>query len=126
MTLKATAAFIATTVLMVAAILALSIIGGMAAEHRCGTASWYGFEHHGRRTASGEVFDQWGMTAAAPSRKYLGERWRVTYRGKSVVVRITDTGGFAKYGRIIDLSRGAATKLGMINAGVGKVCVERI
>lgn len=52
--------------------------------------------------------------------------YRVTHKGKSVVVRMKDSGGFAKYGRIIDLSRGAARKLGLEQAGVGKVCVERL
>lgn len=99
------------------------------AAERCditGTASYYGFEHHGRRTASGAVFDQWAMTAAMPSRKHLGERWRVTYRGKSVVVTITDLGPHKRLGRAIDLSRGAAAQLGMIEAGVGQVCLKHL
>jgi rare lipoprotein A len=93
-------------------------------ETVCGKASWYGNEHHGRTTASGEVFNQWAMTAAMPSRKHLGERWRVTYNGKSVVVRINDLGPHRRLNRIIDLSRAAAAELGMIRAGVVTLCAE--
>lgn len=92
----------------------------------CGNASWYGPAHHGRVTASGAVFNQWAMTAAMASRSHLGEVWRVKYNGKSVVVKITDTGGFAKYGRIIDLSRGAFRKLADEGKGVLPVCLERL
>lgn len=88
--------------------------------------SWYGNEHHGRRTASGEVFDQWGLSAAMMGRQHLGERWRITHGGRSVVVRITDTGDFAKYGRFMDLSRGAFARLADTDAGVIRVCVERL
>lgn len=101
--------------------LAMSIPAHAATE-MCGKASWYGNEHHGRRTASGAIFDQYALTAAMPDRARLGERWRVTYRGKSVVVTITDLGPHKRLGRIIDLSRGAAAKIGMIEAGVGTVC----
>lgn len=97
------------------------------AAERCGDASWYGNEHHGRKTASGSTFNQWAMTAAMPSRKHLGERYRVTYQGKSVVVKITDTGSFAKYNRIIDLSRGAFAQLAPTGQGVLRgVCLTRL
>lgn len=92
----------------------------------CGVASWYGGEHHGRRTASGAVFNQYAMTAAMPSRKHLGERWRVTYKGKSVTVLITDLGPAKRLGRVIDLSYGAARKLGMLEAGLARVCLTRV
>lgn len=91
-----------------------------------GVASWYGNEHHGRKTASGAIFNQWAMTAAMPSRSHLGERWRVTYKGKSVTVKITDVGPHKRLGRVLDLSRGAAAKLGMLNAGLGRVCLTRL
>ncbi len=97
-----------------------------AAEQVCGVASWYGNEHHGRRTASGAIFNQWAMTAAMPSRSHLGERWRVTYKGKSVTVKITDVGPAKRLHRVIDLSRGAAGKLGMTAAGLGRVCMHRL
>lgn len=90
----------------------------------CGGASWYGTES-GNRTASGEAFNGKSMTAASRSLP-LGTRVRVTYRGRSVVVRINDFGPAKWTRRILDLSRAAATKLGMIEAGVGHVCVEKI
>lgn len=95
----------------------------LAAE--CGKASWYGNEHHGRRTASGAVFDQWAMTAAS-NHMPLGSVARVTAGKRAVVVRITDTGGFGKYDRLIDLSRGAFAKLAPTGQGIVRVCVERL
>jgi rare lipoprotein A len=95
-------------------------------ETVCGKASWYGNEHHGRRTASGEVFNQWAMTAAMPSRKHLGERWRVTYNGKSVVVRINDLGPHRRLNRIIDLSMESARQIGLLSEGVATVCIEKL
>jgi rare lipoprotein A len=97
-----------------------------AAECQPMKVSWYGNEHHGRKTASGAVFDQNALTAAMPDRKHLGERWRVTYGKRSVVVTITDTGAFAKYGRGMDLSRGAFAKLAHTDKGIIRVCVERL
>lgn len=92
----------------------------------CGAVSWYGEDHHGKRTASGAVFNQWAMTAAMPSRSQLGRVYRVTSGGKSVTVKITDTGGFAKYGRGMDLSRGAFSKLAHEDKGVIRACWERV
>ncbi len=87
-----------------------------------GIASWYGAKHHGRRTASGERFDQKKLTAAHPTLPW-GSIVRVTSlaNGKSVDVRINDRGPFVK-GRIIDLSRAAARALGM--AGLMQVQLE--
>ena len=87
-----------------------------------GIASWYGARHHGRRTASGERFDQKKFTAAHPTLPW-GSIVRVTSlaNGKSVDVRINDRGPFVK-GRIIDLSRAAARALGM--AGLMQVQLE--
>lgn len=89
-----------------------------------GTASWYGPGYHGKRTSSGEVFDQENLTAAHPSFVF-GTRVRVTLlsTGKSVVVRINDRFPAHK-GRIIDLSRGAARAIGLIGPGTGRVRVE--
>lgn len=89
-----------------------------------GPASYYGREFAGRRTASGERFDPRAMTAASPSLPF-GTRVRVTRAGggESVIVRINDRCG-CPGGRIIDLSEGAARKLGMIKAGVVRVRVE--
>lgn len=91
----------------------------------CGKASWYGNEHHGRLTASGERFDQNAMTAAVLSRSQFGT-YRVTANGKSVTVKANDTGNFSKYGRIIDLSKGAFSAIADPDLGVVSVCIERI
>jgi len=89
-----------------------------------GIASWYGPDYHGRRTSSGERFDQDGLTAAHPTWPF-GTRVRVTLlsTGKSVVVRVNDRFGGHK-GRIVDLSRGAARKIGLIGPGSGRVRLE--
>lgn len=91
-----------------------------------GLASWYGRRFHGEKTASGEVYDMYAMTAAhptAPIPSYL----RVTHlgNGRSVVVRVNDRGPFHP-GRIIDLSYAAAFKLGFIQAGSAQVEVEAV
>ena len=78
-----------------------------------GKASWYGPGFHGKKTASGQRFDQYALTAAHP-RLPLGIRARVTnlHNGKEVEVTINDRGPHGG-GRIIDLSRAAAKKLAM-------------
>jgi rare lipoprotein A len=83
-----------------------------------GMASWYGPGFHGRRTASGERFDQNALTAAHPSLPF-GTRVRVVSlaNGREVTVRINDRGPHTA-GRIIDLARAAAARLDMIEAGV--------
>ena len=89
-----------------------------------GIASYYSDALHGRKTASGEVYNKRILSAAHKSLP-LGTKVRVTKvsNGKSVVVRVNDRGPFVK-GRIIDLSRRAARNLGIINSGVAKVQVE--
>jgi rare lipoprotein A len=91
-----------------------------------GMASWYGRQFHGNRTASGEIYDMFAMTAAHPTLP-IPSYVRVTNArsGKAVIVRINDRGPF-KSDRIIDLSYGAATKLGIAGAGTGEVEVERL
>jgi rare lipoprotein A len=87
-----------------------------------GLASWYGEPYHGRRTASGEIYDMNRMTAAHRTLPFGAVvRVRREDTGVSVQVRITDRGPFVS-GRIIDLSRAAAEKLDMLEAGV--VAVE--
>ena len=91
-----------------------------------GTASWYGRQFHGRKTASGETFDMNGMTAAhrsLPLNCYI----RVTNKnnGKSVVVKVNDRGLFHG-NRVLDLSYGAAKQIGITNAGTAKVSIERV
>lgn len=89
--------------------------------------SWYGGKHHGRTTASGERFNQNALTAASNVHK-LGSLLKVTNKanGKSVVVRVTDTGGFGKYGRTLDLSKGAFSKIANLSIGVAKVDIVRL
>lgn len=84
-------------------------------------ASWYGPGFHGQETASGETFDQKQMTAAHPSLP-LGTKAEVTnlQNDKKVEVTINDRGPYAK-DRVIDLSAGAAKKLGMKKEGIAKV-----
>ena len=91
-----------------------------------GRASWYGRGFHGRRTANGEHYDMYAMTAAHRTLP-LGSYVRVTSlaSSKSVVVRINDRGPYAR-GRVIDLSYLAASALGMHRAGVAKVSIERV
>ena len=86
-----------------------------------GKASWYGAFHHGRRTASGEIFNQNALTAAHRSLPF-GTRLRVTNHqtARSTVVRVNDRGPF-KANRIIDLSRAAAQAIGL--KGVGLVVI---
>jgi peptidoglycan lytic transglycosylase len=83
-----------------------------------GKASWYGAFHHGRRTASGEIFDMHALTAAHRTLP-LGTRLRVTNlaNGKSVDVRVNDRGPIIR-SRIIDVSRGVAAALDALAAGV--------
>jgi len=89
-----------------------------------GIASWYGPGFHGRPTASGERYDQNALTAAHRTLP-LGSRVKVTNlaTGKSVQVRINDRGPFVR-GRVIDLSHGAARRLGMVQRGTGRVRVQ--
>ena len=88
-----------------------------------GIASWYGPGYHGKRTSSGERFDQDALTAAH-ERYAFGTRVRVTLlsTGRSVTVRINDR--LPRRDRIIDLSRAAARQIGLIGPGTGKVRVE--
>lgn len=92
--------------------------------YREGWASWYGPGFDGNYTASGEVFNQYAMTAAHP---YLAFDTLVQVtnldNGASAVVRINDRGPYAG-GRIIDLSAGAAEAIGMIYSGEAYVALE--
>ena len=89
-----------------------------------GVASWYGPGYHGKRTSSGERYDQDGLTGAHRNWAF-GTRVRVTFleNGRSVVVRINDR-FFEHKGRIIDLSRGAARAIGLLGPGTGRVRLE--
>jgi rare lipoprotein A len=91
-----------------------------------GLASWYGRMFHGRKTASGEPYDMFAMTAAHKTMP-IPSFAKVTNvkTGQSVVVRINDRGPFHA-GRIIDLSYAAAARIGIAAAGSGLVDVERV
>ena len=98
-----------------------------AAKHNLnGTASWYGPRFHGKKTASGEIYDQNKLTAAHKTVP-LGSKARVTNldNGNTVEVEINDRGPFIE-GRIIDLSRAAARALGFVESGTAPVRVELI
>lgn len=91
-----------------------------------GKASYYADKFNGRRTASGDIFDNQKLTAA--HRKFeFGTKLKVTNikNGKSVVVLINDRGPYA-HGRIIDLSKQAAQQLDFIKEGVADVLIEKI
>lgn len=90
-----------------------------------GIASWYGRDHHGKRTANGERYDMNAISAAHPTLpmpSYVEVTVMAT--GRRAIVRINDRGPFAA-GRIIDLSRAAARKLGIEREGTARVRVRR-
>ncbi len=89
-----------------------------------GEASWYGPGFQGKKMASGDSFDEAKLIAAHKTFP-LGSKARVTNlkNGNSVEVEITDRGPYTK-GRIIDLSKAAAEKLGIVGAGTAPVQVE--
>jgi rare lipoprotein A len=91
-----------------------------------GHASWYGTKFHGKRTSSGEPYDMYAMTAAhktLPLPTYV----EVTNldNGSSAIIKVNDRGPFHD-GRIIDLSYAAATRLGILDKGTGRVEVRAI
>jgi rare lipoprotein A len=94
--------------------------------HEKGTASWYGSKFHGRRTSSGEPYDMHLATAAHKSLP-LPTYAEVTNldNGKKVIVKINDRGPF-KHDRLIDMSYGAALRLGMTGTGTARVDVRVI
>lgn len=89
-------------------------------------ASWYGPKFHGKQTANTEKYNQMALTAAHKTLPF-GTMLRVTnpQNGKQVIVRINDRGPYIK-GRDLDLSKGAALQLGMIEKGVIKVEIEKL
>jgi len=89
-----------------------------------GVASYYGREHHGKKTANGEIFDMNKLTAAHRSLPF-GSQVKVTNLSnqRSVIVRINDRGPYYQ-GRIIDLSQAAAERLEMVKSGITKVKLE--
>ena len=105
--------------------------GALAGEVFTGVASHYGCGDgfHGRRTASGTLFNAYGMTAAHRILRF-GTMLQVYIadkaghrKGKPVIVRVTDRGPYIR-GRVLDLSCGAARQLGFEKRGVAKVIVK--
>ncbi len=92
-----------------------------------GIASWYGGAFNGRKTASGETFNMYALTACHPTLPF-GTLVRVINRRnhRSVVVRITDRGDLVEQRRIIDLSYGAAEQLAMVDSGLAPVDLQVI
>lgn len=105
-------------------LLSVLLLPTLPAWGETGYASWYGGKFQGRQTASGEVFDTNKLTAAHKTLPF-GTVVEVTNidNGQSIEVRINDRGPFVE-GRIIDLSRAAATKIGMMSTGIAPVKVE--
>ncbi len=110
---------VAIATVAAAAFVALS---ASAASAQCGRASWYALSS---KTASGERMNASLMTAAHRSLPF-GSKVKVTNQsnGKSVVVRINDRGPFIK-GRVIDLSKAAASKLGFVSSGHAPICMTK-
>lgn len=109
----------------------LAVLAGCAHQYRpgpgwveTGIASWYGEDFHGKPTAQGEPYNMYGISAAHKTIP-LGSRVRVTnlLNGSEVVCLVNDRGPFVG-DRIIDMSYGAARRLGMVDAGLARVRVE--
>jgi rare lipoprotein A len=113
------------TALVAVTVAAGLMVGASAssAAAQCGRASWYALHS---RTASGERMNPSALTAAHRTLPF-GTKLKVTNKnnGRSVVVRINDRGPFIK-GRVLDLSRGAASQLGFIGSGHTAVCMARV
>jgi len=89
-----------------------------------GLVSWYGEEYHGRKTANGEIYDMYAMTAAHRTLPFNTRVWVTNLEnGKKADLRINDRGPFIP-GRIIDLSKSGAQVLGILGQGTAKVTVE--
>jgi len=95
-------------------------------QHETGKATYYANKLHGRKTASGERFDQTSYTAAHKTLPF-GTKLRVTNidNGESVIVRVNDRGPFKK-GRIVDLSSSAFGRIAQLKTGVINVAIEKI
>ena len=125
--------FLAVTpaaLLLAVSIFVLMTVNGFACD-RIGNVSWYGKEScisSPCRTRSGETFTGRDLTAAMIGTQHIGEHWRATSlaTGRSVTVRVNDTGGFAKFGRAMDLSKAAFARIAPLGQGTAKVCMERV
>lgn len=107
-----------------ALIATITLPEALAAHEMEGLASWYGGKFQGRLTANGEIFDTNDLTAAHRTLPFDTEVLVTNTRtGHSVVVRINDRGPFVD-GRVIDLSRAAASRIGIVSTGIGPVQLE--
>lgn len=99
----------------------------LATASQANYATYYGDKFHGRKTASGERFDQNAMTCASNKHKF-GTRLKVTNiaNGKSVICRVNDRGGFGKYGTTLDLSKASFAKIASLSQGKIKVTIRRL
>lgn len=104
--------------------IAAFLIAVLVSAPMTGKASYYGNEFEGRKTASGEIFRQRLHTAAHRTLPF-GTWLRVSRGDRSCLVRVNDRGPFVR-GRIVDLSRSAAERIGLIGPGVATVSVEVI
>ena len=119
------------TIFKAGLILSLLLIGTISASAKRnyeaqGKASYYANKFHGRRTSSGEFFNQDSLTCAhrtLPFGTYL--KVKNQKNGKEVIVRVNDRGPFVK-GRVVDLSRAAAEQIGMLQSGVATVEVVQV
>ena len=103
-----------------------STIGNARGYRKKGSASWYGKPFHGRKTASGAIYNMYSMTAAH-KRLPLSSKVRVTNlaNNRSVILTVNDRGPFHG-NRLIDVSYAAAKKLGFIHRGVARVQVTAL
>lgn len=117
-------AHLLVSIIAAAGCLAMLVPPAFAAQD--GVASYYGKRFHGRKTASGTRFNMHALTAAH-KRWRFGTLVKVTNKanGRSVVVKVNDRGPYIR-GRSIDLSYGAARKLGMLGSGTARVRMERV
>ena len=100
------------------------VLSDAAGYHETGITSWYGPNFHGKQTASGEIYNQYGMTAAHRTLPLNSRVWVVNLRNnRALEVRINDRGPFAK-NRLIDLSYGAAWALDIVSSGTAPVLLK--
>jgi rare lipoprotein A len=119
-----------TAVIVVLLLAGRSAASGDAEAIQFGLASWYGPGFHGEETASGEIFDQYKMVAAHRTLP-MGSVIRVTNleNGRRVTLRVIDRGPYGRNfrkGTVVDVSRGAASRLGFVRAGLVRVRLDVI
>lgn len=92
-----------------------------------GTATYYGNFHHGRKTASGEIYDSNAFTCAADPKFRFGDLLEITNmtNGKSVIVKVNDRGGAIKNNKI-DLSVAAFKSIAKLSVGIIKINIRKL